>query len=145
MHILIDHSEEYDFDILRQYQQLFPDQALAKLIQTYLAYVGAPLLDEEEETPTPSASLDDMFTIISVCITPCVSRAYLLTLTKQKTELALQSSIFARRVMTELYLHDQDYQTTITVSEAGLELVNRHRDDTGSDLVLYVIPQLETT
>lgn len=47
--------------------------------------------------------------------------------------------------MTELYLHDQDYQTTITVSEAGLELVNRHRDDTGSDLVLYVIPQLETT
>ena len=45
--------------------------------------------------------------------------------------------------MAGLYLHDQDYQTTITVSEAGLELVNRHRDDTGSDLVLYVILQLE--
>jgi hypothetical protein len=40
--------------------------------------------------------------------------------------------------MAEVYLHDQDYQTTITVSEAGLELVNRHRDDSGSDLDLYV-------
>jgi len=47
--------------------------------------------------------------------------------------------------MAEVYLHDQDYQTTITVSEAGLELVNRHRDDSGSDLALYVIPQFETT
>lgn len=40
--------------------------------------------------------------------------------------------------MAQVYLHDQDYQTTITVSEAGLELVNRHRDDSGSDLDLYV-------
>lgn len=40
--------------------------------------------------------------------------------------------------MTEVYLHDQDYQTTATVSEAGLELVNIHRVDTGSDLTLYV-------
>jgi len=67
-----------------------------------------------------------------------------LNFTKQETESALQSSTFARRVMAELYLHDQDYQTTITVSEAGLELVNRHRDDTGSDLVLYVSPQFKT-
>jgi len=40
--------------------------------------------------------------------------------------------------MAEVYLYDQDYQSTITVSETGLELVNRHRDDTGTDLVLYV-------
>ena len=40
--------------------------------------------------------------------------------------------------MVEVYLYDQDYQTTITVCEAGLELINRHRDDNGTDLVLYV-------
>jgi hypothetical protein len=40
--------------------------------------------------------------------------------------------------MAEVYLHDQDYQTTITVSEAGLELISTHRVDTGSDLILYV-------
>jgi hypothetical protein len=40
--------------------------------------------------------------------------------------------------MAEVYLHDQDYQATVTVSEAGLELVNVHRVDTGSDLTLYV-------
>lgn len=40
--------------------------------------------------------------------------------------------------MTEVYLQDQDYQTTITVAEAGLELVSAHRVDTGSNLILYV-------
>jgi hypothetical protein len=40
--------------------------------------------------------------------------------------------------MAEVYLQDQDYQTTITVAEAGLELVNAHRVDTGSNLILYV-------
>jgi hypothetical protein len=40
--------------------------------------------------------------------------------------------------MAEVYLQDQDYQTTITVSEAGLELVKVHRVDTGSDLILCV-------
>ncbi len=38
--------------------------------------------------------------------------------------------------MAEVYLFDQDYQATITVSEAGLELVNAYRVDTGSDLIL---------
>jgi len=141
---LIDRSEEYNFDLLRQYQKLFPNEALAGLIQTYLAYLGVPFSDEEEETPTPSASLDDVFSAISVCIVPCVSCVHLLTSQKQKTESALQSSIFSRRVMAEVYLHDQDYQATITVSEAGLELVNRHRDDTGSDLILYVTSQLQS-
>lgn len=109
--------EEYDFDILCQYIKLFPEQALAKLISTYLAYLGVPLSDEDEK-PTPITSLDDVFSAIL------------------KTEEALQSSIFARKVMAEVYLHDQDYQTTVTVSEAGLELVNVHRVDTGSELTL---------
>ncbi|KAI9511143.1 TPR-like protein, partial [Russula earlei] len=109
--------EGYDFDILRQYLQLFPSEPLARLIQTHLGYLGVPFSDEEELV-VPSASLDDVFGAIS------------------ETESALQASIFARRVMAEVYLHDQDYQATITVSEAGLELVNGHRDDTGSDLGL---------
>jgi superkiller protein 3 len=57
---------------------------------------------------------------------------------EQDTTTALQSSIFARRVIADVYLQDQDYQVTITVSEAGLELVNKHQEDSGSDLMLYV-------
>ena len=77
VHVLINHPGEYDFDILRQYLQLFPNQALAKLIQTYLAHLGVPLSDEEEETVTPSSSLDDVFKVISVrsvsfCCISCV-------------------------------------------------------------------------
>jgi hypothetical protein len=40
--------------------------------------------------------------------------------------------------MSEVYLQDQNYQDTIDVSEAGLELVNKHREDNASDLKLYV-------
>jgi hypothetical protein len=79
VHVLICRSEGYDFDILRQYQNLFPDHVLSKLIRTYLAYLGAPLSDEEEETPTPSASLDDVFGAISVRIIPCISHVHMLT------------------------------------------------------------------
>jgi hypothetical protein len=45
--------------------------------------------------------------------------------------------------MSEVYLLDQDYQATISVCEAGLELVNRHRKNTGFDLTLYVVLQLK--
>jgi superkiller protein 3 len=136
VHVLIDLLDEYDFDTLRQYLQLFPEQALARLISTYLAYLGVPLSDKEE-TAKPSASLDDVFSAISVRLLLHPAFAPL-DLAKQETESALQSSIFARRVMAEVYLQDQDYQTTITVSEAGLELVSAYRVDTGSDLILYV-------
>ena len=40
--------------------------------------------------------------------------------------------------MAEMFLQDQDYRSTITVAEAGLELVSAHRVDTGSNLTLYV-------
>jgi superkiller protein 3 len=133
----IDHPEEYDFDILRQYVNLFPEQPLARLISTYLAYLGVPLLDEDEK-PTPTASLDDVFKAILVRFVLLHPTCAPVNLAKQKTEEALQSSIFARKVMAEVYLYDQDYQTTVTASEAGLELVNVHRVDTGSDLTLYV-------
>lgn len=65
MPVPIDHPEEYDYDILRQYVKLFPEQALAKLISTYLTYLGVPLLDEDEK-PTPTVSLDNVFIAISV-------------------------------------------------------------------------------
>jgi len=133
----IDHPEEYDFDVLRQYVKLFPEQVLARLISTYLAYLGVPLSDEDEK-PAPTASLDDVFSTISVRFVLLPPACVPVDLAKQKTEEALQSSIFARKVMAEVYLHDQDYQSTVTVSEAGLELVNVHRVDTGSDLTLYV-------
>jgi hypothetical protein len=65
MNILVDRPEGYDFDILRQYLKLFPNEALARLIQAYLAYLGVPLSSEETATP-PSGSLDDVFRAISV-------------------------------------------------------------------------------
>ncbi len=76
MHVLIDYSEQYDFDILRQYVKLFPELALARLISTYLAYLGIPLPDENER-PAPFASLDDVFKVISVGSSFCIPCAHL--------------------------------------------------------------------
>jgi hypothetical protein len=58
--------EGYDFNILRQYLTLFPNEALTTLIRTYLAYLGVPLANEEETPIAPSGSLDDVFRVISV-------------------------------------------------------------------------------
>jgi hypothetical protein len=66
IHISINCPEGYDFDILRQYLKLFPNEALTRLIQTYLAYLGIPLSSEEETATTPSGPLDDVFGAISV-------------------------------------------------------------------------------
>ncbi|KAI9442528.1 TPR-like protein [Lactarius indigo] len=111
--------EGYGFDTLRHYSKLFPHEALTRLIQAYLVYLGVPLSDDDDETvPTRSGSLDDVFSVIL------------------ETASALESSIIARRVMSEVYLLDQDYPAAISVSEAGLELVNRYRSNTGSDLTL---------
>ena len=115
---------------MHQYVKLFPEQALARLISAYLAYLGVPLSDEDEK-PTPATSLDDVFSAISVRFVLLHLVCAPVDLAKQKTEKALQSSIFSRKLMAEVYLHDQDYQTTVTVSEAGLELVSAHRVEIG--------------
>ncbi|KAF8270248.1 TPR-like protein [Lactarius quietus] len=110
--------EGYDFETLRHYSALFPREALTRLIRAYFVFLGLPLSDEDETTTTRSGSADDMFSVIS------------------ETASALASSIIAQRIMSEMYLLDQDYQATISVCEAGLELVKRHRNNTGSDLIL---------
>ena len=141
---LINRLEGYGFDTLRHYSKLFPHEALARLIQAYLVYLGIPLTDDDDETTTaPSSSLDDVFSVISVRFRFIHIPQHLTRLHEQETAFALETSIIARRVMSEVYLLDQDYQTTISVSEAGLELVNRYRDNTGSDLTLYVTLQLK--
>jgi hypothetical protein len=81
MHVPTDHPEEYDFDILRQYLKLFPEQALARLISPYLAHLGVPLSDEKE-TATPSASLDEVFSAILVRFVPLYPACAFLDLTK---------------------------------------------------------------
>ena len=65
---LINRPEGYGFDTLRHYSTLFPHETLTRLIQAYLIYLGVPLTDDDDETPTTrSGSLDDVFSVISVC------------------------------------------------------------------------------
>ena len=64
---LINRSEGYGLDTLRHYTALFPHEALAKLIQAYLVYLGVPLSDDDETTTTRPGSLDDVFSVILVC------------------------------------------------------------------------------
>ena len=63
---LINSSDGYDFDTLRRYSILFPNEALTRLIQAYLVYLGVPILDDNESITTRSVSLDDTFSVVSV-------------------------------------------------------------------------------
>lgn len=41
-------AEQYDFAILRQFVQLFPEAAHTNLIEGYFGYAGIPLLDNSD-------------------------------------------------------------------------------------------------
>ena len=64
-------AEQYDFEILRQFVQLFPETPRANLIRGYFGYTGIPLIDdsddEEEGSPQQNGgSLDGYVDIIIV-------------------------------------------------------------------------------
>ena len=62
--------EGYDFDILRQFQTLFPDLPLTALVKGYFAYAGVSRLEGEGEQSdqTPQTDLeDDPLDVILVC------------------------------------------------------------------------------
>ncbi|KAH8828520.1 superkiller protein 3 [Flagelloscypha sp. PMI_526] len=90
----------------RQLMDTFPNKSLAKLIKGYLAYSGL----QEEEIPD-----DEAYDMILACDAFTV----------------LGSSIFAHRVLAEVYVIETDYSNAIKVVQAGLALVKKSEDDWG--------------
>ncbi|CDO72766.1 hypothetical protein BN946_scf184994.g19 [Trametes cinnabarina] len=108
--------EDYDYATLRQFIQLFPSSALAKLLKAYFEYYAIPLNEEEErekDVIEPEPLDADYPGIILEAFTD------------------LNNSILAHRVVAKLYELEGDYENAIKVAESGLELVQRSEQDWG--------------
>lgn len=58
--------EDYDFDVLRQFIELFPSTHMAQLLRAYLQYMGIPLREDEDEEPPRHDDADDEFDQIEI-------------------------------------------------------------------------------
>lgn len=131
-------AEDYNFSILRQFVELFPSAALARLIRGYLLYMGLPLTEDEDNLEEPAGSPpenEDPFDLMLVCMARLRSADSCLTILQEAFG-GLSTSILAHRILAEVYLWDLDYQNAISVAEVGIDLARRQRQDTGSDIPL---------
>ncbi|KAI0063698.1 superkiller protein 3 SKI3 [Artomyces pyxidatus] len=113
--------EGYDYDILAQFRRLFPSAPLSHLVRGFFLYMDIkPSEDEGEASDDGSepAPDEDAFDIML------------------EAAANLQTSIIAQRILAEVYLWEMDYQNAMLTAEAGLDLVRRQVEDTGTDIPL---------
>ncbi|OBZ66566.1 Superkiller protein 3 [Grifola frondosa] len=108
--------EGYDFNILRQYIQLFPSSPLTRLLIGYFGYMSIPLSREDNESPDQDENEEDFADMIIDAFG------------------SLSDSILAHRVMAELYEQEADLENTIKVAEGGLELVCKAEQQSGKSM-----------
>ncbi|KAJ7502768.1 TPR-like protein [Mycena galericulata] len=109
--------ESYSLSLLRQFMDLFPSLPLPSLLQAYFQYMDIPLVEADEDDDEPTAPAveptGDPF--------DAMLDAYPAT----------SDSIIANQILAAVYLHECDYQNSITVAENGLSLITRAEADRG--------------
>ncbi|KAK7692824.1 hypothetical protein QCA50_004459 [Cerrena zonata] len=116
----VESIEEYDFEMFRKYMTLFPSEHLSKLLRGYFYYWDIPLSTDDEEERAPEYEHEDEDPLDTVL----------------EAFNNLSNSIFAHRVVAEVYENEEDLENAIKVSESGLELVLRHEKNVSSKLSL---------
>ncbi|KZT68315.1 TPR-like protein [Daedalea quercina L-15889] len=114
--------EQYDFAILRQFVQLFPGTARTSLIKGYFGYAGIPLTDgddvddDEKDVHKIGDATEDYIDTIADAFA------------------SLPDSVIVHRIMTEIYVNENDLENIIKVAESGLEVARRAEQNTGKTL-----------
>ncbi|KAH9940522.1 TPR-like protein [Epithele typhae] len=111
-----EHIEDYDFQVLQQYSELFPKSPLSQMIGAYFAYMDIHPDEDEEEEGRPNVLVEDPEVCVDVMMEAFSS---------------LSDSILAHRLIAHLYEQGADYENAIKVAESGLELVSRAERDWG--------------
>ncbi|TFY67241.1 hypothetical protein EVJ58_g1753 [Rhodofomes roseus] len=112
--------EQYDFAIMRQFVQLFPQAAHTSLIKGYFGYMGIPLTDnEDDEDGSPHPNGDNAEDYVDMIIDAFAS---------------LPDSIIAHRIMTEIYQTENDLENIIKVAESGIDVTRRAEQSTAKAL-----------
>jgi superkiller protein 3 len=124
--------KNWDVGILREFIEFFPDNGLAKVLKGFLASELSPFEKEEspeEDLDTASVSKDTDLTDI----TGDVAAQDRLILMAEGLDMA-RSSPIAHRIMADLYLMMEEYESTVDVARKGLLNVNELIRSTGAKL-----------
>ncbi|KAF9451265.1 protein prenylyltransferase [Macrolepiota fuliginosa MF-IS2] len=113
---------DYDFALIRQMIYLLPNSPLAKVLAGYLRYISEPVYEEEEgddgkETEERTAQIDE---------DPFDSIMSVFSESQDKTLIC--------RVVSEVYLIEEDYENASKVAKSGLTLLGRVEQHSGKKL-----------
>lgn len=114
----IENYSEWDVGVLREYIEFFPDMGLAKVLKGFLSSDLSPFPKEEtssEETDSSSISKETDITEGA----GYAAAADRLILMVEGLDLA-RSSVVAHRIMAEIYLSLEEYESTVEVARKGL-------------------------
>ena len=128
----IETYKEWDVGIIREFIEFFPDNGLAKVLEGFLASEISPFEKEEsseDDLDTASVSKDTDVTDI----TGDVAAQDRLILMAEGLDMA-RSSPIAHRIMADLYLMMEEYESTVDVTRKGLLNVNELIRNTGVKL-----------
>lgn len=108
----VNNYSEYDVGILREFRDFFPESGLSKVLRGFLESDLSPFPKEEkdEEDEVAGGESDDGTTDVA---------ADRLILMVEGLDLA-RDSIIAHRIMAELYLSLEEYESTVDVARKGL-------------------------
>ncbi|KAK4981766.1 Superkiller protein 3 [Elasticomyces elasticus] len=103
---------EYDVGILREFVEFFPNMGLSKVVQNYLASDLSPFpAQPEQDTQNDAQEAHEALS----------SGDRLLLITEGLDD--AKESVLAHRLVSEYYLHLEEYESTIDTARTGLKLL----------------------
>ncbi|KAK3622981.1 Superkiller protein 3 [Elasticomyces elasticus] len=119
----MDDLRDLDVNILREYTILFPDSGLAKILQAWLSSELSPFppppKDEQEDNekePVKALTAEDRLLMVTEGLS------------------AAGQSVFAHRLVSDYYLHLDEYETTVETARAGLKVAQAESQKLGMSL-----------
>jgi superkiller protein 3 len=127
---------QYDVGHLREYVEFFPESGVSKVLKGYLSSELSPFPKEDEATPDKDAKIngteqseietgDDIMMLDKQ--TAAQERLILMV---EGLESA-GNSIIAHRIMADLYLHLEEYESVVNVARKGLSITKDLRKLSG--------------
>ncbi|KAH7915212.1 superkiller protein 3 [Hygrophoropsis aurantiaca] len=117
----VDSIEGYDFNVLQQYMDIFPDTPFSKLLSGYFLYNGVQISDHESSDGDDKKPDENDYAVDPY---DKILDAFAF----------LSDSIISNRIAAEVYMHELDYQISIKLAESGLELLRRYESNSGRKL-----------
>lgn len=120
----------YGTEVVAQFITLFAESPMTALFKGYLRYRGVPFItghevpSDESEDPLNDIFVGFCWYILLMALMPFFQNAYP----------AVSHTIFANRIVSDVYLADGDYEKTMKAAKQGLACLDSFQVDTGMHL-----------